>query len=83
MLSQQKIGILQFEFSPMWKVAGSALKNILNILESFGYKVFIARKDGLFTFRHNIFGEDFGVANFIAFSPKWDWVANKLYKGTL
>ena len=83
MLSGQRIGIVQFEFGNLWADAGSTLKNTMNLFEKNGYEVYIARKNGLFTLRYNIYGENFGVANFVAFSPKWHWVVDKLYKGVL
>lgn len=83
LLHQKKAGIVQFEFMWAWKNAGSTLKQAMKYSEGLGYKIYFLRKDGLYNYPYEILGEDIRGGNFVAISPKWDWVANKLHKGTL
>lgn len=78
LLSRQKIGIIQFEYMWAWSEAGSTLKWAMRYLDSFGYKIFFLRKDGLYTFLYDKFGEDIRGGNFVAVSEKWNRVAEKL-----
>lgn len=81
LLSQQKIGVIQFEYIHRWAYAGSTLIHAINFLKSFGYKVFYLRPDGLYNLRYELYGEYFRYTNFIALSPQWNWVVDKLFRG--
>ncbi|MBD2385326.1 FkbM family methyltransferase [Cylindrospermum sp. FACHB-282] len=70
LLSQHKIGVLQFEYNAPWATAGSLLSEAYKMLESFGYKVFLLKESGLFELNYNRYGEYFSYSNFVAVEPE-------------
>jgi FkbM family methyltransferase len=69
LLSQQQIGVIQFEYGKAWAIAGSTLAAALNFLKSFGYQVFLLKSTGLFEINYSLYGEYFEYSNFVAVSP--------------
>jgi FkbM family methyltransferase len=66
-IRQRKIGVIQFEYNFPWLQAGSTLGAAYKFLENNGYKVFLLKKEGLFEFQPDTFGEFFSYSNFIAY----------------
>jgi len=69
LLSERKIGTIQFEYNRPWANSGSTLIAAMNYLKGFGYEVYLLRTGGLQLFDYERYGEFFGYANFIAVSP--------------
>jgi len=69
-LSEQRIGIVQFEYNAPWAVAGSTLRAALDLLKRYGYQVFLLKHDGLHTVRYEKFGEYFAYSNYVALCPR-------------
>jgi FkbM family methyltransferase len=83
LLSQQSIGIIQFEYNRSWVDSSSTLKYAINFLESFGYKVFLLKADGLYEFQYGCYGEYYEYSNFVALAPQFDWLEKELYQGVI
>jgi FkbM family methyltransferase len=69
LLSQNKISIIQFEYGGAWAKAGSTLKKAYELLESFGYRIFILKSSGLFELDYSLYEEYFTYSNHVAVSP--------------
>ena len=69
LLSEKRIEVVQFEYGASWAFAGSKLIAAFNLLESFGYNVFILKSKGLYTLDYPVYGEYFEYSNFVALSP--------------
>jgi FkbM family methyltransferase len=67
-LRLSKIGLIQFEYNHPWAYAGSTLYEAIQLLEGFGYAVYLLRSDGLHVFDYKIYGEYYGYSNFVAIS---------------
>jgi len=65
-LSQQKVGIIQFEYGEYWASSGSTLLSCFEFLNSFQYEVFLLGKNGLLKFNYELYGEYFRYSNFVA-----------------
>ncbi len=68
-LTENRIGVIQFEYNAPWAHAGSTLFDAISFLENFGYQIFLLRRDGLKKFDYLKYGEYFGYSNFVAISP--------------
>ena len=76
LLSEQSVGIIQFEYNRPWVAAGSTLSSAITFLQSFGYKLFLLRSTGIHPFNYARYGEFYSCSNFVAVSPrKMDVVA--------
>lgn len=64
LLSQQRIGIIQFEYGALWADAGSTLAGALEFLKGFGYETFLLRSSGLLPYDYCRFGEFFSCSKF-------------------
>jgi FkbM family methyltransferase len=71
LLSQQAIGVIQFEYGGSWRSAGKTLAVALTLLERCGYSCFLLKGDGLHLVDYDIYGEHFLYCNYVAVSPKW------------
>ena len=69
LLSQQLIGVIQFEYNKPWLLTNSTLAEAYGLLESFDYSVFLLRARGLFVLDYQRYGEYFGYSNFVAVAP--------------
>lgn len=47
LLSDQRVGVVQFEYNSVWREVGSTLRAATRLLESFGYSVYLLQGDGL------------------------------------
>ena len=70
MLSEGRIGILQFEYNTPWARAGSTLAAAFSLLEGYGYQVFLLRSTGLHPLNYELYGEYFRYSNFVAALPR-------------
>jgi FkbM family methyltransferase len=70
LLTQQRVGVVQFEYNQPWASAGGTLGAAHEFLHKCGYRVFALRGNGLRPFEYARFGEFFDYANFVALSPK-------------
>jgi hypothetical protein len=70
LLANQQIEIIQFEYNDAWALAGSTLYKAYELLESFGYQVFLLKTGGLFKLNYQRYGEYFDYSNFVAISSK-------------
>jgi len=81
LLKNRKIGLIQFEYGIAWKYAGSTMSCAVDLLDSFGYRVFSLRSNGLFKFDCELYGEYFGRSNYVALSPEKYSRLEKFIKG--
>ncbi len=70
MLSEGRIGILQFEYNTPWARAGSTLAAAISLLEGYGYQIFLLRSTGLHPLNYELYGEYFRYSNFLAALPR-------------
>jgi FkbM family methyltransferase len=83
LLSRQQIGLIQFEYNSMWASANSTLAGANHLLESYGYRIFLLRQDGLFDFDYSTYGEFFTYCNFVAVPSSRLKLIQSLIKGKL
>jgi FkbM family methyltransferase len=69
MLSQRRIGLIQFEYHKPWAATMSTLGEAYTHLSKAGYRVFLLKKDGLFTLNYDLYKEYFGYSNFVGVAP--------------
>lgn len=70
MLSEGRIGILQFEYNTPWARAGSTLAAAISLLQGYGYQIFLLRSTGLHPLNYELYGEYFRYSNFVAALPR-------------
>jgi FkbM family methyltransferase len=68
-LAARAFGVVQFEYNRAWQLAGDTLRGAYTLLESNGYRVFVLKRDGLFTLNYLRYEEYFEYTNFVAISP--------------
>ncbi len=68
-LSSRSIGVVQFEYNRPWQLAGDTLRAAYTLLESRGYRVFVLKRDGLYTLNYLRYEEYFEYTNFVAIAP--------------
>ncbi len=68
-LINKTVGVIQFEYNNPWVHSSSTLISALDLLEKHGYKVYLLKRDGLYNFSYNIYGEYFHYSNFVAIAP--------------
>ena len=83
LLEGQRIGVTQFEYSSGWMNNYATLKEAVEYLEELSYKVFLLKGNGIYKLQYDWYREYYSYSNFVGISPKFDWVIEKLYKGTL
>jgi FkbM family methyltransferase len=83
LLSQRRIGVVQFEYNRSWQLAGDTLFGALSLLRSCGYDVYVLKRDGLYTLNYTLYEEYFEYSNFVAFSTAYADVAKSRYRGTI
>lgn len=64
------IGVIQFEYNRAWQLAGDTLRAAYVLLESSGYRVFVLKRDGLYTLDYLRYEEYFEYTNFVAIAPE-------------
>ena len=71
LLSEQRVGVLQFEYHWEWLEAGSTLADAYRFLGDRGYRIYLLKGDGLHDFDRRRYGEFGTYSNFVAVSPQW------------
>jgi len=71
LLTEQRVGLVQFEYNQMWLGAGSTLREAVDWLESLGMKVYLLNTRGLWIPDFRRYGEHLGLSNYVAVSPAW------------
>lgn len=69
LLAKQQISVIQFEYGGAWALAGSTLAGAFNLLDSFGYKTFLLKSQGIYELNYKRYEEFFAYANFVAVAP--------------
>lgn len=69
-LARRAIGVLQFEYNRAWQLAGDTLRAAYLLLEAHGYRVFVLKRDGLYTLDYLRYEEYFEYTNFAAIAPE-------------
>jgi FkbM family methyltransferase len=70
LLTDRRIGLLQFEYNSNWASAGSTLHEAFEIFRGHDYDVHLLKSDGLYDLDYDRYGEFFSYANFVAVSPQ-------------
>lgn len=65
-LAARAIGVVQFEYNRAWQLAGDTLRAAYMLLEGNGYRVFVLKRDGLYTLDYLRYEEYFEYTNFVA-----------------
>ncbi|MGC2129702.1 MAG: FkbM family methyltransferase, partial [Candidatus Aquilonibacter sp.] len=69
-IASRSIGVIQFEYNRAWQLAGDTLRAAYMLLESSGYRVFVLKRDGLYTLDYLRYEEYFEYTNFVAIAPQ-------------
>jgi len=80
-IRNKRIGFIQFEYNRVWAMSGSTLQEAYEILEECGYKVFLLKPDGLYTYDVRKYGEFYAFSNFFAIAPQNILSLKSLIKG--
>jgi FkbM family methyltransferase len=70
LLASRAIEVLQFEYNDSWAYANDSLRDALEMLGGYGYRVWNLARNGLWEFRLQDYGEFYHHANFVAASPQ-------------
>jgi FkbM family methyltransferase len=70
MLGARGAGVVQFEYNRAWQLAGDTLRAAYSLFESSGYRVFVLKRDGLYTLDYLRYEEYFEYTNFVAIAPE-------------
>jgi FkbM family methyltransferase len=68
-LAARSAGVVQFEYNRAWQLAGDTLRAAYTLLEANGYRVFVLKRDGLYTLNYLRYEEYFEYTNFVAIAP--------------
>jgi hypothetical protein len=71
LISERRVGIIQFEYNESWMGSGSTIHGATHLLKEGGLDVFLLNKGGLHTPNLGLYGEYFGLSNYVALSPAW------------
>jgi len=71
LLTEHRVGLVQFEYNEMWLGAGSTLREAVDWLESLGMEVYLLNARGLWRPNFRRYGEHLGLSNYVAISPEW------------
>jgi len=69
LIKSRRIGVIQFEYNRAWQLVGDTLRGAYLLLEEAGYKIFVLKRDGLFTLDYKLYEEYFEYTNFVAVAP--------------
>lgn len=69
-IASRSIGVIQFEYNRAWQLAGDTLRAAYMLLESSGYRVFVLKRDGLYTLDYLRYEEYFEYSNYVAIAPE-------------
>lgn len=70
LITENSIGMLQFEYGPRWAKAGKTLCAAIDFLRARGYETYILHPDGLYAFDYETFGDFFCQSYFVALLPE-------------
>jgi FkbM family methyltransferase len=70
LLSERRIGVVQFEYHKTWAATTSTLGAAYDLLGSCGYRVFLLKSEGLFALDYERYREYFGYSNFVGVAPE-------------
>jgi FkbM family methyltransferase len=65
-LTARCVGAVQFEYNRAWQLAGDTLRAAYALFEANGYRVFVLKRDGLYTLNYLRYEEYFEYTNFVA-----------------
>jgi FkbM family methyltransferase len=68
-LREKLIGVIQFEYNAPWTESSSTLASAISYLNGFGYPVYLLKRDGLYEFEYQAYGEYYRYSNFVAIAP--------------
>ena len=71
LIARQRLGVVQFEYNRPWQLAGETLSGAYALFERHGYRVFLLKRDGLYTLNYHLYEEYFEYSNFVAIAPQW------------
>ena len=71
LISERRVGIVQFEYNQSWMGSGSTLHAAVQLLTDGGMEVFLLNRDGLHLLNLSLYGEYYGLSNYVALSPAW------------
>jgi len=83
LIDERRVGIIQFEYNESWLGSGSTIHGAVDLLKSGGMDVFLLNRDGLFTPNLALYGEYFGLSNYVALSPAWRQKLSSRIRGAL
>ncbi|HTV92713.1 MAG TPA: FkbM family methyltransferase [Verrucomicrobiae bacterium] len=69
LLAAHGAGVVQFEYNRAWQLAGDTLRAAYTLFEGNGYRVFVLKRDGLYTLNYLRYEEYFEYTNFVAIAP--------------
>ena len=70
LLTEQRVGVVQFEYNVAWQYAGCRLKDAEHLLQRLGYRMLLLKNNGVYTFPYDIYGDFYHYANFIGVSRR-------------
>jgi hypothetical protein len=62
--------VIQFEYNRAWQLAGDTLRAAYTMLEASGYRIFVLKREGLYTLDYLRYEEYFEYTNFVAIAPE-------------
>lgn len=68
-IAARTIAVLQFEYNRAWQLAGDTLRGAYYVLEDAGYRIFVLKREGLYTLDYLRYEEYFEYTNFVAIAP--------------
>lgn len=71
LLHSSRVAMIQWEYGDSWAPGGGTLAAALPFLESAGYRSYLLKRDGLYRFDYDVWGDFFTYANFVSV-PKND-----------
>ena len=83
LLTDHRVGLVQFEYNQMWLGAGSTLREAVDWLESLGMHLYLLNARGLWLPDFRRYGEHLGLSNYVAVSPAWDERMRPHVRGTI
>ncbi len=69
-IAARAIGVIQFEYNRAWQLAGDTLRAAYTMLEASGYRIFVLKREGLYTLDYLRYEEYFEYTNFVAIAPE-------------
>jgi FkbM family methyltransferase len=82
-ITRQAFGVIQFEYNGPWAKVGDTLYSAIHLLTRSGYEVFLLKRNGLYRFDYDLYGEFFGYSNFVAVSPRYATTLRRIVIGKL